>query len=233
MKTIIFFLISSLISFSSYAQDPQLFENDWYLYEVLSMDFGTQYNVALINPSIFPYISISENYNFNGVGACNIFNGTFEPLSADEFTATSFNPTTEDCGNQEHNGFEDEYFSFISGSFWYNITTDTEGKVLTMQNPFFGYALFKSYPLTTSDYRQNKFQIFPNPVNEVLVLNGTKNIGRLKTQVYSTEGKILNTQHIDFNKQTSIDVSNLSSGIYFLNIEDQSGRVEVKKFIKQ
>jgi len=66
-----------------------------------------------------------------------------------------------------------------------------------------------------------------------LVLNGTKIISNLKTQIYSTEGKILNTQHIDFNKQTSIDVSNLSGGIYFLKIADESGRVEVKKFVKQ
>ena len=87
--------------------------------------------------------------------------------------------------------------------------------------------------LGTNDINEKLFSIYPNPVNEVLVLNGTKNISNLKTQIYSTEGKILNTQHIDFNKQTSIDVLNLSSGIYFLNIEDQSGRVEVKKFIKQ
>ncbi|WP_271423665.1 T9SS type A sorting domain-containing protein [Aequorivita sinensis] len=87
--------------------------------------------------------------------------------------------------------------------------------------------------LGTNDINEKLFSIYPNPVNEVLVLNGTKNISNLKTQIYSTEGKILNTQHIDFNKQTTINVSNLSSGIYFLNIEDESGRVEVKKFVKQ
>ncbi|NGX83318.1 T9SS type A sorting domain-containing protein [Aequorivita sp. KMM 9714] len=66
-----------------------------------------------------------------------------------------------------------------------------------------------------------------------MVLNDTKDIGKLKTQIYSTEGKLLNTQHINFNKQNLIDLSNLSSGIYFLNIEDEEGNTETKKFFKE
>ncbi|QQX78185.1 T9SS type A sorting domain-containing protein [Aequorivita iocasae] len=47
------------------------------------------------------------------------------------------------------------------------------------------------------------------------------------------EGKLLSVQNVTLENQTSIDVSNLTSGIYFLNIEDENGNTTTKKFIKQ
>lgn len=46
------------------------------------------------------------------------------------------------------------------------------------------------------------------------------------------QGKLLKTQKITLQNQTFIVVSNLSTGIYFLNIESENGLSEVKKFIK-
>ena len=47
-------LIIILIFQTSVAQDPRLFENDWYLYEVMSTDLGTYYDVSTIDPPIAP-----------------------------------------------------------------------------------------------------------------------------------------------------------------------------------
>src|SRR5690606_10185982 len=159
MKTLLYILVFST-STISFVQDPQLFENDWYLYEVLSSDAGTFYNVSNINPPIAPFLAISENLDFNGEGACNTFSGIYEFVD-DQFFPISFTETTDNCDVQQHNSFEDEYFDFISGGYWHTITQDNGGKVLTLTNAIFGHAIFKNYPLSISDFQKSKFQLFP------------------------------------------------------------------------
>ena len=231
MKIILFIFFFGLSTISS-AQDPRLFENDWYLYEVMSSDLGTLFEVSLINPPITPYLTISEDLSYSGEGACNTFNGVYEIFMGD-LNSTSFDATTVDCGIQQHNRFEDEYFGFISGGYWYTITEDSQGKILTFETPIFGYAVFKSYPLSAPDFQKPQFQLYPNPAKEILILSATNTTGNLKVTVYNIEGKLLDTQNLEFETQTSIDVSNLKSGIYFLNIEDGNGRVEMRRFIKE
>lgn len=175
MKALLYILLFNL-SAISFAQDPQLFENTWYLYEVMSTDLGTFYDVSLINPPISPYLDISEDLTFNGEGACNSFSGTYELFPPDELGYMSFTATTNDCGLQQHNSFENEYFGFIGGGYWFSITQDNGGKVLSMANPLMGYAIFKSYPLSNSDFQKNKFQLYPNPAKTELVLNSKNNV---------------------------------------------------------
>lgn len=78
----------------------------------------------------------------------------------------------------------------------------------------------------------SKFSIHPNPAKNQLFLNSKKPAGNLKVKIFNIEGKLLSTQNVAFENQTSINVSQLTSGIYFLNIEDENGKTEVKKFIK-
>jgi hypothetical protein len=231
MKKLLYILLFN-ISAISFAQDPQLFENDWYLYEVMSSDFGTLYNVSLIEPPIAPHLTISEDLNFNGLGACNTFNGVYEFFPPDILSPINFTATTDDCDIQQHNFFENEYFGFIEGGYFYTITEDNEGKVLTLGNGIFGYAIFKSYPLSISDYQKNKFQLYPNPAKDKLFISAANPARNIKVKIFNTAGKLLSIQKLELENQSSINVSYLKSGIYFLNIEDENGNTEVKKFVK-
>jgi len=228
----LYILLTIIIFQSSLAQDSRLFENDWYLYEVMSTDLGTHYDVSSINPPIDPYLRISENFQFNGEGACNTYSGAYEFIGG-ELNTISFNATANDCGIQQHNSFENEYFGFIGGGYWYTITQDNTGVVLTLENAIFGYAIFKSYPLSTSDFPKTKFQLYPNPAIDELFVSITNPRENLKIKIFNIEGKLLSTQNLAFETQTSIDVSQLTNGIYFLNIENENGAVEMKKFIKK
>ncbi len=232
MKKLLYILLFN-ISAISFAQDLQLFENDWYLYEVMSNDLGTLYDVSLIEPPIVPYLTISEDLNFNGLGACNTFSGVYEFFPSNELSPLNFITTTNDCGIQQHNSFEDEYFGFIHGGYWYIITEDSEGKVLTLESALMGYAVFKSYPLSTSDFQKNKFQLYPNPAKDKLYLRATNTTANLKVKILNTAGKLLSTQKLELENQSSIDVSQLAAGIYFLNIEDENGNTTIKKFLKE
>ncbi len=75
--------------------------------------------------------------------------------------------------------------------------------------------------------------LFPNPTKNELFLTSNNTAGSLKLKIFNIEGKLLSNQNIAVEKETSIDVSQLSSGIYFLNIEDENGNTTIKKFIKQ
>ncbi len=77
------------------------------------------------------------------------------------------------------------------------------------------------------------FSIYPNPATQTLVLNSKGETGNLNIKIFNVEGKLLSTQAEAFQKQASLDVSNLSKGMYFLNIEAENGRVETHKFIKE
>ncbi|CAM3331482.1 hypothetical protein AEQU2_01018 [Aequorivita lipolytica] len=66
-----------------------------------------------------------------------------------------------------------------------------------------------------------------------MYINATNPTANLKVKILNIEGKLIRTENLEIQDQTSIDVSNLKSGIYFLNIEDETGNVEVKKFIKE
>lgn len=232
MKTLLYIILFN-ISALSLAQDPQLFENDWYLYEVQSSDLGTFYDVSLINPPISPFLNFLENLNFNGEGACNTFNGTYEFIPPNELSTINFTATTNDCGMQQHNSFESEYFGFISGGFSYEINEDSNGRILTLANGIFGYAIFKSYPLSSPEFNKDRFQIYPNPTKDNLHLSSNEETGNLNVKIFTAEGKLITIQNSKFNKETFIDISKLSNGIYFLNIKDENGKTEIKKFLKE
>lgn len=229
----IYAIIALLVLTVANGQEEQLFENTWHLRTVQSDDLAPLYDVAEMDPPIAPYLKISEDFSFNGEGACNNFNGTYSFYSPNNLTTTDFLATIDDCGIEEQNRFEDDYFYFVSGDFWYDIVQEGDGAVLSLGNPLGGIAVFNSYPLSTKEFYKNEFNFYPNPVNDVLVLSSEHEIGILKIKIFNLEGKLLSTQNLEFQKQVSVDVSNLSRGIYFLNIEDGNDNTAIKKFIKK
>ena len=229
----IYLLLVILVFYTSSAQEVQLFENTWHLRTVQSDDMAFVHDVAEMNPPIAPYLIISEDLSFNGEGACNSFNGTFSFYPSNVLTTTEFDATTDDCGVQEQNRFEIDYFGFISLEFEYEISHDGQGAVLTMGTPMGGVAVFKSYSLSTNDFYKNELTVYPNPVNDVLVLSSKAEIGDLTIKIFNIEGKLLITQYLALEKEGFIDVSSLSNGIYFLNIEEENRNKAIMKFIKK
>lgn len=229
MKKILLLFTTVLISVQSFAQDPDIFRT-WYLYEIQSTDLSNVYVVADIDPNIQPWVAISETLEFNGEGACNTFMGTysFDP-NGSIFNSTDFTETGDDCIIQVHNQFEDGYFSFMQWFQVSDISFDTNGLTMYLSSILLGYAIFKDYPLSINDANfENTFAVFPNPVSDQLFIS-SENIQIEKISIYSISGReilLLETN------EKSIDVSNLSEGIYFLEVTSLEGK-NIKKFIKQ
>ena len=166
-------LLAILIFQTNLAQDPRLFENTWYLRTVQLDDLAPIYTISEIDPPNAPLLIISEDFNFNGEGVCNFFNGTYNFNSPNYLTATNFAATLDDCNMQIYSLLEDAYFWYISHEFWFDITQDGGGAVLTMGNVLGGTAVFNSYPLSIEDFYSSQFSIHPNPAIDKLYITTT------------------------------------------------------------
>ena len=74
---------------------------------------------------------------------------------------------------------------------------------------------------------ENNFQIYPNPVDDVLYINAKENINEVN--IYNVVGVKMTT---DNRQQTtvSVDMSNLNSGIYFVEVKTEKGNL-IKKIV--
>ena len=77
---------------------------------------------------------------------------------------------------------------------------------------------------------KKNIKLYPNPVSNNLTIENPFS-GNLQLQVFNQLGQIVLKQNQN-TSSTSLDVSNLSKGIYFLNIHSENNNSQTIKFIK-
>lgn len=140
-------------------------------------------------------------------------------------------------------GFGSSY-SLNDGATWTNI--DGIGKTsLNFLNETVGYAggftnatnntvggIYKfSNGLGTTNFINNKFTTYPNPANTFVNISNNDNILISSIEITDLNGRIIKSVTVGNLNETQINVSDLNSGVYFMNISSDSGRA-VKKFVK-
>lgn len=237
MKTLLYILLFHL-SAISFAQDPQLFENTWYLQNVIieGEDNFPPYNDEVNN------IPLDISIDQLSTQVCAPLIATLIEFSTveDDFSITEFIQFGTDCFNQENQIYQSLYFNtffqpqIVPRIFTYQIELGTnDSKSLILINEEGNQAIYGNQPLATPDLLIPQFSIYPNPVKNHLFLSSKNDVENLNVKIFNMEGRLLSAQNLVLGSQTSVDVSNLSSGIYFLNIKDEEGRVKVLKFLKE
>lgn len=105
---------------------------------------------------------------------------------------------------------------------------------LAVQNLHSIYNSTLNQCLNTSVKEQNNqmdYLISPNPTNGQLNIELNKTTTNISIEIIDAVGKKLIQQNLKVLNQTTIDVSSLSSGIYFLKLTSE-GNSSTKKFIK-
>lgn len=237
MRTIILFFLTSLIYNTSLAQDPQLFENDWYLSK-LNID-GMEYPAPQNDEIDFIQLVIVGEL-FTSEICDELFQGDEVTISNTEINISNFIVTGfNDCTIPENVNYTDLYLSQFFNTqlsnriFSYIIESNGTDLALTLTNEEGYKAFYGNTPLSVNGYDVSRFAIFPNPLKDILNIISTELMENINIKIYSTEGKLLKVENFNLENQTSIDVLNLSSGIYFLNIEDERGNTTIKKFVKE
>lgn len=227
------FLLSILIIFSinCFAQqpNPDLFQT-WYLYSVDAGDAGPvpQYVISEIEPPITPTLTFMDDLTFNGVGACNTFNGNLDLLNSNQLSTQQHTFTTNDCGFEIHYYFEIEYSEFIQTMILYSINSVDNGLELRIDTAIFGTATFRNYPLKITENVLQKIEIYPNPTNSIIHLK-FPNSTITKIELLNSLGQSVKTIKSKFD---TIDITDLSNGFYIMKIDTILGTLN-ERIIKK
>lgn len=81
--------------------------------------------------------------------------------------------------------------------------------------------------LGSPTFKKNTVTLWPNPVKDVLTLDVGNDISLKSIAIFDTNGRMIANTFLN-----TVDISDVSSGIYFAQIETDSGTI-VKKIIKQ
>lgn len=89
----------------------------------------------------------------------------------------------------------------------------------------FRISALKTLPsyLGINDYISSKFNIFPNPVTDVVTITNSENIGIEELTVYDINGKTVKLQEGNTENEVQLDISDISSGTYLLHIQTKEG----------
>lgn len=115
-------------------------------------------------------------------------------------------------------------------SLYFELSSSDTG-MFGMNTPaFFCIGQITEVITSVDELTQNTFSFFPNPASNVLNIKSENNIEQLT--ITDMSGRIVKTINSNNTKQTCIDVADLTSGIYFVQVVS-NGVPQVQKFIKQ
>jgi hypothetical protein len=86
-------------------------------------------------------------------------------------------------------------------------------------------------PLSGDEFFSTKLNAYPNPVKNSVTISSSDNILLTEVSINDINGRTVKTMKVNNLTEVQLDVNELSSGLYFMNITTDSG-IAVKKFIK-
>lgn len=89
--------------------------------------------------------------------------------------------------------------------------------------------MFPLWLLSTNETKKKNVALFPNPAQDLLLLDNSNNIEITSIRVYDVLGRLVLTKNGDVSQ---LNVSHLNSGVLFIEIETDQG-VLTKKIIKE
>ncbi len=229
MKHLLLLLLLSC-TLQSFAQDPDpdLFKT-WYLYTI-EYDASDPFLVSWIIPPISPTLTISQNLDFTGFGACNDFSGVFsyEIGEWNMLIPSNYSDTGITCEFPSYNGFESQYFPYFEiEKTLYIRELSADYLYLEGASPGFGL-VFRDVPLAIDDNILQNFKYYPVPAQEIINLSALDNIDSVT--IYNLSGQEVINYRLG-SSNTSVDVSTLKAGMYFMKVL-VGGQTGIYKIIK-
>jgi Secretion system C-terminal sorting domain len=81
------------------------------------------------------------------------------------------------------------------------------------------------------DVINNKIVTYPNPVLNIVTIANTDNLNIKSISIADLNGRVIKTKNVDNVSEIKMNISDLSSGVYLMNINASEGSI-VKKIIK-
>ena len=228
MKITIVSLLILINSFSIVAQDPQLFEDSWYL-EKLVIDGEDVFHP--INSEI-QFVDLIVTMSTIQTSACNDYGGSVLGITNDAITVDIIYQLPQNCFLLETNQFETIYLEdfwiwFQQGnSYDYDIQPGpNNSKVLTLSNENGNLAIYNNQLLSSIENPKKDIAVYPNPAKEEVFISGLTE--RMSYSLFTILGVQVSKGIVGNNEP--ITTGDLQSGIYILQLEDgRTGRVVIE-----
>lgn len=235
-----YILLIALVGYTSAAQDPRLFENTWYLQNII---IDGQDNFPPSNEEV-PYVPLWMEQNHLETSVCDTGSGMIEFSSIDSsFIFTNgMAMTLGNCYISDNFPFQVIYFHDFFNSnyitvddiFVYEIIDGGDNNyTLTITSAEGNQAIYGNQILATEDFEEFQFYIYPNPASEHITLTSNGANGPIDIKIFNLEGKLLKNRNLSGKDNFSLDISEFSTGLYFLKMQTEEGNVEVKRFFKK
>jgi hypothetical protein len=183
---------------------------------------GSDVNGMNVSNTVYPFVSnrIERTYAFT--------------ITGNAFLSTLKVPASELLGLNEVNLIvtESEEFSLNSTIQVYPMTLVGDNYEISLSLPASGVFTIGETPvLNVNENSLNQVSIFPVPSRDVLNVNvGHEILNATSYRIFSVDGKQVLFGSINTAKQ-QLNISNLPSGIYVLQIQD-SGSLVKREFVK-
>jgi len=228
----LFVLITILFSVSCFAQTSQLFNNTWYLDNVIVDGFNYSPTVT----EQVPFVDL-EFYINNMQLETNVCNSATGIISFDvpnsSFTFIDDIIVSLDCFDPPNYIFEVNYFSFYlvnSNPYTFEISDNGYGGLdLVITSALGDEAFYGNELLSNQDFNFKPFDIYPNPASDFLKINNRTSFPITEIMVYDVLGRLISKQNTPTRK---LDISNFEKGLLLVKIKTEKG-VFVKKVMKE
>lgn len=157
-------------------------------------------------------VCVNDNVNFDGTSSvdANSYSWTFPVGSPSSGTSNSPFPVISFGANGTHN------YSLVVQN---KCGTDTHNGTVTV-----------NICTGIEDVATNELNIYPNPTNNVINITGLEDVQQLS--ILDITGKVVYNNKIISTNNLSIDISEASKGLYFLQIKTANG-IDSYKIVKQ
>jgi hypothetical protein len=234
MKTILLFLASVTLSF---AQNPELFSNEWHLDKMVVDDVDYPSPTAH-NHTIYLETPINENSITSSLISliyCTDYFGFLGNITDDTIVNEMgffFNPDNDNCifSSSDFNYLADVYMFFQNeGIINYVINEVDNYKQLVLTNSQNNKLYYNNVNLSHDDFLfNNSISFYPNPAQDIINIDmGIHEIKNVK--IYAMDGKLVG--HLTLINQT-IDISHLNQGIYILEFNTSQYEKIRKQLVK-
>jgi len=231
MKKYTFLVFFLLIGTIGHSQINDLLGPQWQLSNIQfeGENFFTPQNT-------FPDIDFYEVNGLlfaNGAGIDNGFEGQIEIDESNQtISFIDFVVTLLVC-NSPHCWYEDLYFydiistNFETKTFTYDIVYLGDQANLTLTDIDGNTANYWDASMSTQEFNNSNISVSPNPASRYLNIH-YQSEQLEKISIYSISGQLISEQKFE----STIDISGLGAGIYFIEITSSLGK-SVQKFVKK
>src|SRR5699024_9255960 len=223
-------------------ENPQevLVENEWYLIKVA------------IDEEEYPFIANEEieqvilNFNYDSEEGVYLFSPAFCEsvewsllfINENEFSTTFETSLDYTWCTDADNIYYDNFYYL--GGFWSNqeenpfeihITQEEDYKSLIIIGHENDKAYYQNVPyLSVKNQEKQNLVLYPNPAQEEIYIENLTATAEI--EIYTISGKKLLQQQVNSSTE-SINISNLSAGIYLYRFKQNGKKIKTGKLIKE